>query len=54
MAGKFVFGPRAHLGLDWDENSVGSWHDENAVGEGVEEERCSFSLWLWGKAKVAL
>lgn len=51
LAEEFGFGPRAHLGLDRDENSVGSWHDENTVGEGVEVEGCSFSPLALGKGK---
>lgn len=48
------FGPGAPLSLDWGENSVGSWHDGNAVGEGVEDERCSCSPIALGKGRVAL
>lgn len=47
-------GPGAPLSLDWGENSVGSWHDGNAVGEGVEDERCSCSPIALGKGRVAL
>ena len=54
LAGRFGLGPRAHGSLDWDESSVGSWPDGNAVGEGVQDERYWAHLLLWGKGKVTL